>query len=273
MYFKEEDLVVQSATRSPQPLSLVADNMTVVTAADIELMNAHTLADVLNTVTGVEVWMTGGPGQIAQASILGSANRHVTVVMDGVVLNHVGTNIADLGFIPVQDIEKIEIIKGAASSVWGSALGGVVNIITKSGRSVDQGGVVYGSYGNKKFGDIRAELRGKQDKLGYYLTAGRLQADDLTPRLDAAENTGYMKFAYDLTQKTNLHFAFDYARTARNDWFFPDPAFDFSYKDTSKHVHSSAALDSALTKDVNFDFSVYAIRQYVDQETTILSTG
>ncbi len=271
MYFKEEDLVVQTATRSPQPLSTVAENMTVVTAADIELMNAHTLADVLNTVNGVEIWMTGGPGQIAQTTILGSESRHVTVIMDGVVMNFVGTNLADLGWIPVQDIEKIEIIKGPASSAWGSALGGVVNIITKSGRSVDQGGVVYGSYGNKHFGDFRAEVRGKLDKLGYYLTAGRLQADGLSPYQDVSENTGYMKLSYDFTAKTNLLFAFDYAGTARNDGLFTD--FDFSYKDISKHVHSALALNSAITKDLDLDLSVRAIKQYVNQENLTLSTG
>ena len=61
MYFKEEELVVESSTRSPKPVSQVAENITVVTAADIELMNAHTLADVLNTIAGVQMWRTGGP--------------------------------------------------------------------------------------------------------------------------------------------------------------------------------------------------------------------
>ena len=153
LYFKEEELVVMSPSRSPKPISQVAENMTVVTAAEIELMNAHTLAEVLNTITGVEVWMLGGPGQVAQASILGSAPSHVTVLMDGVVLNAINTNIAFVGQFPVQNIEKVEIIKGPASSAWGSALGGVVNIITKSGRSMDQGSVLSGSYGTK-------ELRG-----------------------------------------------------------------------------------------------------------------
>ena len=271
MYFKEDELVVQTATRSPEPVPRVAENITVVTAADIELMNAHTLADVLDTVTGFEVWALGGVGQIAQGSILGSDNRHVTVILDGVVMNVVNTNIADLGWLPVQNIEKIEIIKGPASSAWGSALGGVVNIITKAGRSVDQGGAVYGSYGNKNFGDLRAEVRGKQDNLGYYLTGARLQADGLTPNTSVSENTGYMKLTYDLTAKTNLLFALNYIETSRHDGLFPD--FDFTYKDSSQHLRSSVAITSAVTNDITFDLSVFSIRQYMDQATTILSTG
>ncbi len=161
LYFSEEELVVQSATRSPQALSRVAENMTVVTAAEIERMNAHTLADVLNTVPGVEVAMIAGPGSASSIGILGSTPAHVTVILDGVVINDLWGPRAEIGNIPVQNIEKIEIVKGPASSAWGSALGGVVNVITKTGRVVDQGGVLSGSYGNATFGDFRAEVRGK----------------------------------------------------------------------------------------------------------------
>ncbi len=195
MYFSEDELTVQSATRSPQPVSHVAENMTVVTAADIERMNAHTLADVLNTVTGVEVWSGFAPGQKANAYVLGAVEPHVTVIMDGVVRNYLFTKFADIGMIPVQNIEKVEIIKGPASSVWGSALGGVINIITKSGRLTDQGGLLSGAYGAKDFGDFRAEARGKQDRFGYYLTAGRLQSRDLAPSTSTSENSAYTKLS------------------------------------------------------------------------------
>ena len=84
MYFKEEELVVESSTRSPKDVSQVAENITVVTASDIKLMNAHTLADVLNTINGVQVFMTGGPGQIASGYIHGSV--HMTVMLDGIAI-------------------------------------------------------------------------------------------------------------------------------------------------------------------------------------------
>ena len=175
------------------PALRIAENMTVVTAADIELMNAHTLADVLNTIPGVEVFLTGGPGTIASATILGSNERHVTVILDGVVLNSLWSGVQDVGMIPVQNIEKIEIIKGPASSAWGSALGGIVNIITKSDRSRDQGGIVYGSIGPNGFGDFRVEGRGKEESLNYYITAGRLQSNGLTPHFTVSENNAYAK--------------------------------------------------------------------------------
>ncbi len=261
MYFKEEELVVESPTRSPKPVSQVAENITVVTASDIELMNAHSLAEVLNTVTGVQVALTGGPGQIAQGFIQGSETRHVTIIIDGAVLNNIADNTVDLGMVPVQNIEKIEIIKGPASSAWGSALGGVVNIITKAGRSDNQGGTLSASYGKANTDDFRAEARGKQGRFGYYLTAGRFQSDGLTTHFDVAENNGYTKLSYDLTDHTAVLFTLGYERTVRGTGI--DTLFDESYDNVAKLVHSSLAINSALNKDMVLDVSVRTINQEV----------
>ncbi len=259
MYFKEEDLVVQSATRSPKPVSQVAENITVVTAADIELMNAHTLADVLNTVTGVQVFMTGGPGQIAQGYIQGSDTKHVTVMIDGVVLNNLGDNVVDLGTIPVQMIKKIEIIKGPASSAWGSALGGVVNVITKMGSVDSQGTMVSASYGTKNSGDFRAETMGKESKLGYYLTAGRLQSDGLTPHFNVNDNNAYTKLTYDLTDNTSVLFSLGYAKNSRGAG--EDTVYDVSYGNVMELMHSTLAVNSMLAKDLELNVSIRSIHQ------------
>jgi vitamin B12 transporter len=162
MYFKEEELVVESPTRGPKSITQVAENITVVTADDIKIMNAHTLAEVLNTVTGVQVLLTGAPGSSAAAYIQGSEQRHVSVFMDGIPLNNLSDNVTDVGSIPVQNIEKIEIIKGPASSAWGSALGGVINIITKSGNEEGSHGVASASGGERNTSDLRIETSGKQ---------------------------------------------------------------------------------------------------------------
>ncbi len=271
MYFKEEDLVVQSATRSPQPLSFVAENMSVVTAAEIERMNAHTLADVLNTITGVEVFMLGGPGSLAQASILGSSPNHATVLMDGVILNNVNTNLAQIGQFPVQNIERIEIIKGPASSAWGSALGGVINVITKSGRSMDQGSLLSASYGTNNFGDFRAEARGKQGGLAYYMTAGRLQAGELTPRMALWNNNAYAKLGYDITDRTKVQLSLDYIRFKLGGGLFA--LFDETYKYFGGYMHASLGLTSALTKDLTLDVSIRTSKQPFTTQVFMLSTG
>ena len=271
MYFKEEELVVESPTRSPKPVSQVAENVTVVTAADIELMNAHTLADVLNTVTGVQVFMNGGPGQAAYGYIQGSEQRHVAVFIDGVSLNNLGSDNVELGMVPVQNIEKIEIIKGPASSAWGSALGGVVNIITKSGSMDNQGGTLSASYGTKNTDDFRAEARGKQDKVGYYIAAGRLQSDGLTTHMGVGENNAYVKLTYDFTEKTNILFTFGYEKISRDTGEYAP--YDLSFHNTWESIFSSLAINSAISKDMELNVSVRTIRQDYINDTSTLSSG
>jgi vitamin B12 transporter len=261
MYFKEEELVVVSPTRSPKPVSKTAENVTVVTASDIELMNAHTLAEVLNTVTGVQVLMLGDPGIGANANIQGSDARHVTVIIDGVILNTLTDNNVDVGLIPVQNIKKIEIIKGPASSAWGSALGGVINIITKAGTDANQGGMLSASYGTRSTEDFRAEALGKQRSFGYYLTAGRLQSDGLFPNFHVSEDNVYTKLTYDLTDKTNLLFALGYEKNRRGNGYqtFFQPN-DLSEDQTSRIQHTTIALNSSLNQNLDLNVSIRTLR-------------
>jgi vitamin B12 transporter len=262
MYFKEEELVVESPTRSPKPVSKTAENITVVTASDIKLMNAHTLAEVLNTVTGVQVLMLGDPGIGANANIQGSDAPNVTVIIDGVVLNNLSDNNVDVGFIPVQNIEKIEIIKGPASSAWGSALGGVVNIITKTGRSDNQGSMLSASYGTRSTEDFRAEARGKQDRFGYYLTAGRLQTDGLMPQFHVSEDNVYTKLSYDLTDKTNMLFALGYEKSSRGNGYQTFSQLnDLSEDDITTIQHATVALNSSLNQKLDLNVSIRTLRQ------------
>ena len=269
MYYSDAELTVQSATRSPEPLSRVAENMTVVTAADIVRMNAHTLADVLNTVMGVEVQFNAGPGSLANTGILGSTVYHATVVLDGVVLNDSWNGMADIGIISVQNIEKIEIVKGPASSAWGSALGGVVNVITKTGRTVDQGGVLSGSYGNNRFGDFRAEARGKRDRLGYYLSAGRFQSRDITPSIEVSNTANaYAKLSYDLTDNTDVKFSFGYHKRYEE---LPYP--DEIDKNPAQYLHSTVTLNASLASNMDLIVSVWASNNYVNSRWVTISTG
>jgi vitamin B12 transporter len=261
MYFKPEELVVETPTRSPKPVSKTAENVTVITASDIELMNAHTLAEVLNTVTGVQVLMLGDPGIGANANIQGSDASNVTVIIDGVVLNNLSDNNVDVGLIPVQNIEKIEIIKGPASSTWGSALGGVVNIITKAGTVANQGGMLSASYGTRSMEDFRAEARGKQERFGYYLTAGRLQTDGLMPNFHVSGKNAYTKLTYDLTDKTNVLFALGYEKSRRGDGF--QTIFqlnDLSEDDITSVQHTTVALDSRLNQKLDLNVSIRMLR-------------
>jgi vitamin B12 transporter len=272
MYFKEEELEVLSATRSLKSSTRVAENVTVVTAEDIELMNAHTLADVLNTVTGLQVFMEGGPGTIAAPFIQGSSFRHVTAFIDGISLSNLSDNIADIAAIPVQNIEKIEIIKGPASSAWGSSLGGVVNVITKNPVTRSTlNGTLSASYGKEDFGDFRAEVYGRKDRFGYYLSAGRLQSDGLTKGFDVSGNNLYMKLAYDVTDNTDILLTVFHNKVERGEG--EEQEYDLSFSDRVKQFSTSLSLNTSLSNGVNLNLSLWSLQQFWDKYANLLSTG
>lgn len=263
MYFKEDELKVISATRSLMSINRVAENVTVVTAEDIELMNAHTLADVLNTVTGVQIDFRGGPpGGIVGYSIEGSDLRHVAVLIDGISISNLSSNAANLGFIPVQFIERIEIIKGPASSTWGSSLGGVINIITKPAGGVKAlNGTMSASYGEENTGDFRFEAHGNKDRFGYYFYAGRLQSDGLNrlrPNNDISENNLFTKLKYDVSKNTDVQFTVFYNKDSLGMGEFGE--FDFADFNKTTHFLSSLSFNTSLSNGLDFSFLLSKVR-------------
>jgi vitamin B12 transporter len=205
-----------TTSRFPRPASRIAENVTVVTADDIARINAHTLADVLQTVPGVQLDVMQTPGGFTFFSILGMTSRHILVQIDGVPQNFLSAdNLAEIGNIPVQMIERVEIIKGAASAAWGSALGGVVNVITKSPvTDRSSSGMVSGSVGEQTTTDVREELSGTERNFGYYLTGGNIHSDGLVPGTRMNFNHGFGKFTYDLPNSGKATLGLDVRESA-----------------------------------------------------------
>jgi len=178
MYFPGETLV-EAPTRHPKPLSQTAENVTIITAEQIRDMNAHTLAEALNRVPGVFVEFFGADlGSLSLTRIQGSREEHVLVLVDGIPWNFLSGGNAETLTIPVGIVDRVEVIKGPASSAWGSSLGGVINVITKDvGRRSRPEGSGSVSYGPGTTLDARAEAAGRAGRLGYYLYAGYQRAE------------------------------------------------------------------------------------------------
>ncbi|MDP3110951.1 MAG: TonB-dependent receptor [Thermodesulfovibrionales bacterium] len=256
MYFSEDELTVVSATRSLKSITRVAENISVVTKEDIELMNAHTVAEALQKVNGVQIEIIGGPGAFAYPYIQGSEFRHVAVFMDGVLINMFSDNVADIAMIPVQHIEKIEIIKGPASSVWGSSLGGVINIITKSGSNKEKsGGALSGAYGERGFYDLRTEVYGKKEKTKYYFYAGRLDGDGFRGLPDNSGNSLndlYMKASQYLTSNSEIVLTTFYNRGERGEGY---PIRDYLDNKKIENLFTSLSLNTSMGKETMLSIS------------------
>ncbi len=135
------ETVVVTATRTPTPEAQVASSITVVTAADIAARQAQTLPEALQDVPGLNVVQTGGPGEQTSVFMRGTDSNHVKVLVDGIDVGDPSSPVGafDFGQFLTPDIERIEILRGPQSGLYGSdAIGGVINIITKSGSGPAQ---------------------------------------------------------------------------------------------------------------------------------------
>ena len=174
-----DDFVI-TATRTPTSLEKIGgSSVSVVTAEDIEAKKQTQIRELLKDIPGVDISTTGGPGSSSSIFIRGSESKSVLVLIDGVMVNDPSdTNrTANIGTLTVDNIERIEVIRGSQSVLYGSnATAGVVNIITKKGRGkpVITAGMEAGSFGTTKY---YGGLRGKSGPLSYSLNAAQNKSD------------------------------------------------------------------------------------------------
>jgi len=125
--------IVITATRTPSETSQLAVPVTVITRGEIEDAQAGDATTLLASTPGIEISRSGGPGQPASLFMRGTESNHTAVLVDGVRINPATIGGAALQNIPAESIERIEIVKGPRSALYGSdAIGGVVNIITRA---------------------------------------------------------------------------------------------------------------------------------------------
>ena len=126
------ETIIVTATRTEIPLTDATVPVEVITRDQIELSLASDLAELLRYEAGIEIGRSGGPGQSASIFLRGSESNHTLVLVDGVRINPGTLGGAAIQNIAPEMIERVEIVKGARSALFGTdALGGVINIITR----------------------------------------------------------------------------------------------------------------------------------------------
>lgn len=241
-----------SASRLPKPVSHTAENVTVVTAAEIQAMNAHTLVDILATIPGMQLESLRTLGSVTYLRIQGSSFRHILVMIDGVPFNNLGDNFSDIGLIPARIIERVEIVKGAASSSWGQALGGVINVITKApDRERRIGGSLSSSVGERRTSDSGAELSGSIERFGYYLSGGYSGSKGLLANNHGDYSNAYAKLVYDLPGKGQLSGTFGYSQGNRGDFAFAP--LDLKEETYPRQLFSTLTLKTGITDQLELE--------------------
>lgn len=184
----DEAAVVVTATRMPSRASELLNDVTVLHRDDIEASAAASLPELLAAQPGVQFTTNGGPGKTAGLFLRGAESRHTVVLIDGMRVNSATAGDTAIQHIPLDQIERIEIVRGPVSSLYGSeAIGGVVQIFTKRGDGPLTGNLQAG-VGSRNTSDVSAGISGSTADVDYALTAGHFQTDGVSASTSTAYN-------------------------------------------------------------------------------------
>lgn len=168
------DTVQVTASRVERPLDESLASVTVIRRADIEASQAPDLLDLLGRQVGVDIARTGGPGGGSAVFLRGGNSNHSLVLVDGIRVTSTGQGVFDFAHLPLEQIERIEIVRGPRAAFWGSdAIGGVIHVFTRD-PSQPSVRVLAGSYG--RAGASAGAGFGDDDR-GLGVTAGFQRLD------------------------------------------------------------------------------------------------
>lgn len=187
---KIEEVVV-TASRMEEPLEETTSSVVVIKEEDIKRMNVNFIPDVLRRVPEMNIVQNGGEGKLTSVFLRGGSPTATLVLIDGIKMNSPTAGVFDFSSISVDDIERIEIVKGPQSTVYGSeAMAGVINIITKKGEGKPKADLLLegGSFGTYK-GAVTAS--GSLKNLDYRITSSYFHTDGISAAADGTERDEY----------------------------------------------------------------------------------
>ncbi len=206
--------VFVTSTRTETPLEQVTTSVSLITAEEIQARQAETVLEVLRSVPGLDVVQTGSRGNGTTVSIRGSESDQVLVLIDGVEVNSTTVGAFNFAHLTTENVERIEILRGAGGTLYGSqAVGGVINIITKKGRGpVEFGLSAEGGNGSTYRQTIT--LSGELAKLAYSFSAARLASDGFRSVNDDYRNLAASgRLDYKFTEDSALKGIFRFNKT------------------------------------------------------------
>lgn len=179
----ELDDVVVTAGRVEQSRENTVADITVVKREEIERAGADSLIDVLSRQPGIQVSTNGGQGTSSSLYLRGTNADHIVVLVDGVRINSATLGTTAFESIPLAQIEKIEILRGPASSLYGAdAIGGVIHIFTRKSNNIAPHVYAAAGIGSYNTRTAEAGISGSNNKLKYGINISSLESDSFSAR-------------------------------------------------------------------------------------------
>jgi len=251
--------VVVSATKTPMPTNQVGSAVTVIERAQIELSQKGTALELLSEVPGVFMLQQGGAGKLATVLTRGANAGQTLVLLDGVEMNNPGDvgNVFDFSNLQASDIERIEILRGPQSTLYGSdALAGVISIFT---RKYSQSLSVNAQLEGGAYNSIRsgASVSGSSNALNYFFAVNDFKTKGFSSASELYGNTevdGYKTSSF--TSKLNYTFPEDISLSLLLRYNKANTDFDYSGGINGDDPNYSYSLQESLIKTA-LDFSLF----------------
>jgi vitamin B12 transporter len=186
--------VVTIATKTPLPISQVTSAVEVIDGEELQRKRIKTVIEALRLAQGVFAFSQGGPGTIANVRIRGAETKHTLVAIDGVIVNSPTNGAYNFADLTTDNIERIEIVRGAQSMLYGAdAVGGVIAITTKKGSGKPSAGAFfeYGSFATLREG---AQVSGAKGAVDFSASLSRWDTSGFSAvnyKRGAVERDGY----------------------------------------------------------------------------------
>lgn len=264
--------VVVTATRIPQPISQIGNTITVIGKKKMEAQKIQQVSNALREVPGVVVTQNGTQGSLTEVSIRGSTAAQTLIMMDGVPLNTGSSDGFDIANLTTDSLDRIEILRGAGGSLYGSqAIGGVVNLISQEGEGRPHASFL-SEGGNSATQRQILTLGGAQNRfhfagaLSYFSTEGFRKVNDNSDNL-----SGSLRLDYDLTPDTTVR---GFARYIRSNVSLPNFSIALgsplnpTAHERNEFMLYKGEIDHRFTDHLSARLSAYFVRNDVRLNAT-----
>ncbi len=258
---------IYTASKSLLSSTNLSDNVNTITSQEIKLQGFTTVTQALQSIPGVSFTRNGGLGESSSLFLQGMSNKYTLVLIDGVRYNDpTNTSGADLSQLMLDDVDKIEVIKGAQSGVWGAdAAAGVVNIITKSAKPGSHASIS-AEAGSYKRRSLAISLSKRTRKYDFQLNVFRITEQGFSAKapiekdLDKYEKDPYrnttvnLKTGYWINPFNRIEFGYHDINSLTNyDGFGPDTKQRSDYRGKSgylkyKHIIGRNTIEATVSQ-------------------------
>jgi vitamin B12 transporter len=198
-------VIVVTATRMPTSLSEIGTAASVVSAKLIQSQQIRDVTTALREVPSVRVTQSGSPGSLADVSIRGAPPSQTLIMMDGVPVNDSATGSFDMSRLTTDDLDRIEVVRGAGGALYGSqAIGGVINLIAREGSGAPKFSLL-SMGGNRATQNQALNFDGAEGPLSYSGALSYFSTGGYRIRNDSSDNlSGAIRLDYHLDESTTI---------------------------------------------------------------------